>query len=335
MEKHQSRSGAPAMAEIPFPDAWESPLLSLSRPLGGTAGNQLRYSSSGKVRDIYEVVPPHGPRMQGELALIASDRMSAFDTVLNDEVPDKGLVVTALTKFWLDNLDSAPHHLLAWRASDLPDQISHLAGRAVVVRKLRMIPLECVVRGHITGSAWDEYRSTGRVGGEVMPKGMRFADPFPEPLFTPALKRNEGDQNLSAGAAADLVGNDVFETLKKRSLDLYDQAVRVARPRGIVIADTKFEFGFDEVGRIALADEVLTPDSSRFWLAGSWSPGEVPLSFDRRAIKEWLTSQRWNRSLPAPHIPGRIIQRTADLYREVYVRLSNHSLEDWIDAARR
>ncbi|MDN0194366.1 phosphoribosylaminoimidazolesuccinocarboxamide synthase [Streptomyces sp. S.PNR 29] len=306
----------------------------MPRPWSETTRNQLRFRSSGKVRDIYEVVPPHRPGAHGKLALIASDRMSAFDRVLSDEVPGKGLVVTALTKFWLDNLDSAPHHLLAWRASELPDRISHLAGRAVVVRKLRMIPLECVVRGHITGSAWDEYRSTGRVGGDVMPKGMRLADPFPEPLFTPALKCADGDQNISSRAALDLVGRNVFDTLRKRSLDLYKQAARIARTRGIVIADTKFEFGFDEMGRITLADEVLTPDSSRFWLAGSWRPGEVPLSFDRRAIKEWLTSQRWNRSLPAPQIPRRIIQRTADLYREVYVRLSNHSIQDWIDAAR-
>jgi phosphoribosylaminoimidazole-succinocarboxamide synthase len=338
MESDNSRSGAVATADSALPGDWER--ATYVPPLFGSATRgRVRFRESGKVRDIYEIPGDAtgigGSGTQEKIVLVASDRMSAFDAVLSDQIPGKGLVLTALTKFWLDHLQDVPHHLVAWRASDLPGDISHLAGRAITVKKLRMIPLECVVRGYITGSAWDEYQRTGRVGGESMPEGMRFADPFPEPLFTPALKCQSGDQNLTAPAAARLVGSGLFEDLRRYSIGIYNRAARIARSRGVMIADTKFEFGFDQAGELVLADEVLTPDSSRFWLAESWSPGKVPLSFDRQEIKVWLTSQGWSRRTPAPRLPARIVQRTAGLYQEVYERLSNQSIEDWVGAARR
>ncbi|GKQ35469.1 phosphoribosylaminoimidazolesuccinocarboxamide synthase [Streptomyces sp. A012304] len=298
---------------------------------------KLAVSRSGKVRDIYEL-PTGGdnPAASGKLALVATDRMSASDVVLGDSIPGKGLVVTALTCFWLRMMDdSVPHHLVAWRASELPVDVAHRAGRAMVVEKLDMVPLECVVRGYLTGSAWQEYQETGRVAGRGMPEGMVLGSRLPEPLFTPAIKRTVGpDENVSEETAARIVGRPLLDTLRESSLDVYRRAARFAEARGLLIADTKFEFGIDTDGNVVLADEVLTPDSSRFWLADTWRPGSRPHAFDRSRIKQWLGSQGWRPSDPVPPIPRGIIDETSALYREVHERLTGNSLEEWVRTAR-
>jgi len=290
----------------------------------------LRHRLSGKVRDIYEVDSEH-------LLLVATDRISAFDVVLDDPIPGKGEVLTALTRFWLERTgDLVPSHLVGWRAAELPPGARKLAGRAMLVRKLEMIPFECVARGYLVGSGWKEYRAGGTVCGIRLPAGLREADKLPEPLFTPATKAVSGhDENVPEAYLADRLGPELTARLRDLTVALYRRGAEHAASRGILLADTKFEFGVRD-GEVVLADEVLTPDSSRFWPADTWRPGTSPPSFDKQFVRDWLQAQSWDQaSSPAPRLPAAVIEGTAARYREAYERLSGRSLDDWLEEARR
>jgi phosphoribosylaminoimidazole-succinocarboxamide synthase len=288
----------------------------------------LRHLSAGKVRDLYEVAADR-------LLLVASDRISAFDVVLDDPIPGKGVVLTALTQYWLERLaDLVPNHLLGWRAGDLPAGARHLAGRAMLVRRLEMVPVECVARGFLAGSGWKEYRAGGSVCGVALPPGLREADRLPEPVFTPATKATSGhDENISEARMAELVGAELTARLRDLTVATYRRGAEHAARRGILVADTKFEFGLDG-DRVVLADEVLTPDSSRFWPAGGWEPGHSPPSFDKQYVRDWLETQDWDKRPPAPRLPPDVIAGTAARYREAYERVTGRSLDVWLAEAR-
>jgi phosphoribosylaminoimidazole-succinocarboxamide synthase len=288
----------------------------------------LRPLGSGKVRDLYEVDDDH-------LLLVASDRISAFDVVLDDPVPGKGEVLTALTVFWLELLaDLVPNHLAGWRASELPAPARHLAGRAMLVRRLEMIPFECVARGYLVGSGWKDYQATGAVCGVPLPPGLLQADRLPEPIFTPATKAQTGhDENVSEARVAEAVGPELAGRLRDLTLEVYRRAAEHAARRGILLADTKLEFGRDG-DQVVLADEVLTPDSSRFWPAGGWSPGHSPPSFDKQYVRDWLQDQSWDQRPPAPALPPDVVAGTAARYREAYERLAGRPLDSWLAEAR-
>ena len=288
----------------------------------------LRHLSAGKVRDLYEVDADH-------LLMVASDRISAFDVVLDDPIPGKGMVLTALTQYWLGQLaDLVPNHLLGWRARDLPAGARRLAGRAMLVRRLEMVPVECVARGFLVGSGWKEYQAGGSVCGVALPPGLREADRLPEPIFTPATKATTGhDENISEARMAELVGAELTARLRELTLATYRRGAEHAARRGILVADTKFEFGLDG-DRVVLADEVLTPDSSRFWPAGGWEPGHSPPSFDKQYVRDWLKTQAWDKAPPAPRLPPDVIAGTAARYREAYERITGRPLDDWLAEAR-
>jgi phosphoribosylaminoimidazole-succinocarboxamide synthase len=288
----------------------------------------LRHLTSGKVRDIYEVD-------DGHLLMVTSDRISAFDVVMDEPIPGRGEVLTALTVFWLERLaDLVPGQLLGWRAGELPASARHLAGRALLVQRLEMIPIECVARGYLAGSGWKEYRAGGTVCGVGLPEGLREADRLPEPIFTPATKATTGhDENISEARTAELIGPALTERLRDLTLALYGRGAEHARGRGIILADTKFEFGLAG-GEVVLADEVLTPDSSRFWLADSWKPGTNPPSFDKQPLRDWLETQPWDKSPPPPRLPDEVVDGIAGRYRDAYERLTNRSLESWLEDAR-
>jgi phosphoribosylaminoimidazole-succinocarboxamide synthase len=288
----------------------------------------LRHLSAGKVRDLYEAGAE-------ALLLVASDRISAFDVVLDDPIPGKGVVLTALTQYWLGQLaDLVPNHLLGWRARDLPAGARHLAGRAMLVRRLQMVPVECVARGFLVGSGWKEYQAGGSVCGVPLPPGLREADRLPEPIFTPATKATTGhDENISEARMAELVGAELTARLRGLTLATYRRGAEHAARRGILVADTKFEFGLDG-DRVVLADEVLTPDSSRFWPAGGWEPGHSPPSFDKQYARDWLQAREWDKRPPAPRLPPDVIAGTAARYREAYERITGRPLDDWLAEAR-
>jgi phosphoribosylaminoimidazole-succinocarboxamide synthase len=289
----------------------------------------LRHLASGKVRDLYEVDGDH-------LLLVASDRVSAFDVVLDDPIPAKGEVLTGLTCFWLDEVlaDVVPSHLVGWRAADLPAGAAHLAGRAMLVRRLEMVPFECVARGYLVGSGWKDYQATGAVCGIRMPPGLRQADRLPEPLFTPATKATSGhDENVSEAEMAASIGQELTGRLRDLTLEVYRRGADHAARRGILLADTKLEFGLDG-DRVVLADEVLTPDSSRFWPAGAWTPGHSPPSFDKQGLRDWLEISGWNKEPPGPRLPADVVAGTAARYREAYERLTGHPLDAWLSEAR-
>jgi phosphoribosylaminoimidazole-succinocarboxamide synthase len=288
----------------------------------------LEHRFSGKVRDIYQVDPEH-------LLLVTTDRISAFDVVLPDPIPGRGVVLTALTQLWLERTtDLVRNHLVGWRAFELPPGARHLAGRAMLVRKLEMIPFECVARGYLVGSGWKEYRAGGTVCGIRLPAGLREADKLPEPLFTPATKALTGhDENVSESYVSERLGPELTGRLRDLTLELYRRGAEHAASRGILLADTKFELGLDD-GELVLADEVLTPDSSRFWPADSWRPGSSPPSFDKQFVRDWLEAQGWDKRPPAPRLPAEVVDGTAARYREAYERLSGRSLDDWLDEAR-
>jgi phosphoribosylaminoimidazole-succinocarboxamide synthase len=288
----------------------------------------LRPLGSGKVRDLYEVD-------DGHLLLVASDRISAFDVVLDDPVPGKGEVLTALTVFWLELLgDLVENHLVGWRASELPASARHLAGRAMLVRRLEMLPFECVARGYLVGSGWKDYQATGAVCGIPLPEGLRQADRLPQPIFTPATKAQTGhDENVSEAQVAEALGPALAVRLRELTLAVYRRGAEHAARRGILLADTKLEFGRDG-DQVVLADEVLTPDSSRFWPAGGWIPGHSPPSFDKQYARDWLEAQDWDRTPPAPPLPPDVIAGTAARYREAYERLAGRPLDAWLSEAR-
>ena len=277
---------------------------------------------SGKVRDVYDAG-------DGNLLFVASDRISAFDVVLPEPIPDKGRVLTAMTAFWLEETaDLAPNHLVSL---DPPSSanMADLAGRSMVVRKAEMLPVECIVRGYLSGSAWKEYQSSGTMHGQALPSGLEQSSKLPEPVFTPSTKAGTGhDENISFEEAADLVGADVAKAARELSLGLYERGAERAVERGIIIADTKFELGFID-GELAICDEVLTPDSSRFWPAADWQPGTVPPSFDKQPIRDWLESSGWDKRPPPPHLPTEVVSASRDRYVAAYERISGRSFTDW------
>ncbi len=276
----------------------------------------------GKVRDTYDL----GDR----LLMVSTDRISAFDVVLPTGIPDKGLVLTQLSAFWFEKTaDVVPNHFLALVDSTDVDGLEvppDLVGRAMLVRKAQRIDVECIVRGYLAGSAWEEYRRQGTVNGERMPAGLEESQELPEPLFTPTTKAEEGhDEPITWEQMVELVGLRAATAMRVRSLALYRFARDYARERGIIIADTKFEFGWLD-DEIILIDEVLTPDSSRFWPADEYRPGRSQPSFDKQFVRDYLTSVGWNRQPPAPELPSDIVERTAEKYREAYRRLTGREL---------
>jgi phosphoribosylaminoimidazole-succinocarboxamide synthase len=290
----------------------------------------LTHLRSGKVRDLYEVDEDH-------LLLVASDRVSTYDVVHPTEVPDKGRVLTAVSRFWFDRLD-VPHHLVSTDLADLPVELDpadadRLAGRSMLCRKVEIIPFECVVRGYLVGSGWKEYQRDGTVCGIELPSGLVEADRLPEPIFTPATKAEEGehDENVSFEVMADALGLELAEQLRERSLALYAEGAAYATERGIILADTKFEFGLRD-GEVLLADEVLTPDSSRYWPADRWEPGATPPSFDKQYVRDFATSSGWDKQPPAPELPDDVVAATRDRYVEAYERLTGRSFADWLGA---
>jgi phosphoribosylaminoimidazole-succinocarboxamide synthase len=296
----------------------------------------LRHRYSGKVRDLYETD-------EGLLLFVASDRISAFDVVMTERIPDKGRVLTALTVFWAELLgDLAPTHLVSVVEEAPPgvaalvdgSSAADLVGRALVVRPADMLPLECIVRGYVSGSAWKEYRQSGTVHQTPAPAGLQESDRLPEPIFTPSTKATEGhDENITFAAAADLVGEEVATAARELCLAAYERGARWAEERGIIIADTKFELGFID-GRLAICDEILTPDSSRFWPAASWKPGTAPPSLDKQPVRDWLEATGWDKRPPPPNLPADVVDATRDRYVEAYERLSGRSFASWPGAGR-
>jgi phosphoribosylaminoimidazole-succinocarboxamide synthase len=272
----------------------------------------------GKVRDVYA----SGDRV----LLVATDRLSAFDCVLPDPIPGKGEVLTALSAFWFQRLDFVPNHFItadfALFPSEMKPLAAELAGRATLVRRTKPLPVECVVRGYLAGAAWEEYREHGTVGGHKVPGGLREAAKLPSPLFTPTTKATSGhDEPITWDQCRRLVGDELAHQLREASFEIYEHGRAKAERAGVIIADTKFEFGrCDE--EVLLIDECLTPDSSRFWPADLWQPGTHPPSFDKQFVRDFLLESGWNRQPPAPHLPPEIIARTAAKYREAYERLA-------------
>ena len=280
----------------------------------------LSLLSRGKVRDIYAVDDEH-------LLIVASDRISAFDVVLPDPVPGKGQVLTAVSNFWFDNTAALVDSHLSGRpleSIDLrADEIEQLAGRAVVVKRLKPLPIEAIVRGYLIGSGWKDYQRGGAVCGIELPEGLQQAQRLPEPIYTPSTKAAQGehDENISFEKTVELLGASLAETVRQLSLELYQQAADYALGRGIIIADTKLEFGTDAKGALHLIDEVLTPDSSRFWPADSYRVGTSPPSFDKQYLRDYLETLDWNKKPPAPRLPAAVIANTAAKYQEAQRRL--------------
>jgi phosphoribosylaminoimidazole-succinocarboxamide synthase len=299
--------------------------VSVASGSGGVAPD-LPLVASGKVRDVYDAG-------DGRLLLVASDRISAFDVVMAEPIPDKGRVLTAMSAFWFDQLESvAANHLLSTDVADLPPsaRAEGLEGRIMLCRRAEMLPVECIVRGYLTGSAWKEYQSAGTMHGSPLPAGLVEAAPLPEPVFTPSTKAEVGDhdENISFARAVELVGEDLANQLRDTSVALYAAGAALAYERGFIIADTKFEFGLVD-GELVLADEVLTPDSSRFWPADQWVPGSTPPSFDKQPVRDYLDGLDWDKTPPPPPLPAEVVSATAARYRDAYERLTGRSLADW------
>ncbi len=270
----------------------------------------------GKVRDVYD--------FGDKLLFIATDRISAFDWVLPSGIPDKGRVLTKLSEMWFAHLD-VPNHLISMNLDDLPlpegTDREALEGRSMVVRKTEVVPIECVVRGYLSGSGWKEYQQSGSVCGISLPDGLQESQQLPEPIFTPATKEDEGhDENISFERMCEIVGQDLSEKLRELSIDIYQRGAEYARERGIIIADTKFEFGRID-GELILIDEVLTPDSSRFWPIDQYEPGHGQPSYDKQFVRDWLLSTDWDRNSTPPELPEEIIEQTRAKYLEAYAQL--------------
>jgi phosphoribosylaminoimidazole-succinocarboxamide synthase len=271
--------------------------------------------ASGKVREIYELGADR-------LLLVASDRISTFDVVLPTEIPDKGRVLTGLSTFWFrETREICPNHLLHVR----PD------GRSTECRRLAMLPLECIVRGYLAGSGWKDYQRTGQTSGHVLPAGLRESDRLPEPIFAPSTKAVEGhDENIDAGAAAELVGEERFREAERVSLELYRFASNLAAERGILIADTKFELGVDPSGTLVLADEAFTPDSSRFWPADEFEPGRPQPSFDKQYVRDYCETLGWDKTSPGPELPAEVVAGTRQRYVEAFERVTGIGFDDYL-----
>jgi phosphoribosylaminoimidazole-succinocarboxamide synthase len=272
---------------------------------------------SGKVRDLYRDA-------NGEILLVASDRISAYDWIMPTVIPDKGAILTKLSLFWFEKLiEITPHHVIS---SEVPAVVQ---GRAIICKPLTIFPVECVVRGYLAGSGWAEYQTNSQVCGVQLPGGMLDGSKLVEPIFTPATKAAVGDhdENISLEQAKEIVGEEIGEELSARSIKIYNFANEFARERGIIIADTKFEFGRDENGVIHLADEVLTPDSSRFWPLSNWKPGSTQLSYDKQFLRDWLTASGWDRSSPPPELPEEIVEKTRERYLEAYFTITGEKFK--------
>jgi phosphoribosylaminoimidazole-succinocarboxamide synthase len=290
-----------------------------------TEFQDLQLHASGKVRDVYRLD-------SDRLLFVATDRISAFDYILATGIPHKGKVLNQISLFWFDFLkDIVPNHLITAEVSKYPAEIQkyadQLRGRSMVVMSADMVPVECVVRGYISGSAWKEYKATGKVCGIELAKGLRESDQLPEPIFTPSTKATSGhDENIPFSEMVRLVGAEVAEELRDLTLKVYKKAADYARTRGIIIADTKFEFGRTARG-MTLADEVLTPDSSRFWPADKYQPGRAQDSYDKQYVRDYLEEIRWNKQPPAPALPAEVARKTSDKYLEAYQQLTGRTLD--------
>lgn len=281
--------------------------------------------SRGKVRDIYSVD-------DNSLLIVTTDRMSAFDVMMGRPIPYKGVILNQITLFWMDMFkDIIPNHIIESDVSRFPAELAplkdELEGRAVIVRKAKPLPIECIVRGYLSGSGWKAYQKTGEIYGHKLPAGLRESDKLETAIFTPSTKAEFGfhDENISVARAAEIVGAEVEEQVEKAALAIYERARQYAASRGIIVADTKFEFGFVD-GKLRLIDEVLTPDSSRFWAADKYEPGHGQPSFDKQYLRDWLTSQPWNKQPPAPELPDEVVDATAAKYREAYRMITGREL---------
>jgi phosphoribosylaminoimidazole-succinocarboxamide synthase len=287
--------------------------------------HDLPLHASGKVRDVYSIGDE-------QLLFVATDRISAFDYILATGIPHKGQVLSQISLFWFDYLaEIVPNHLITADVDQYPPSArkyaDQLRGRSMLVRRAAIFPVECIVRGYISGSAWKEYKATGKVSGIKLPEGLRESDAFPEPIFTPSTKATTGhDENISFDQMCDIVGVETASHLRDLTLRVYKKAAAYARQRGIIIADTKFEFGRTAEG-ITLADEVLTPDSSRFWPADKYAPGRPQDSYDKQFVRDYLEQIRWNKQPPAPALPADVALRTSEKYLEAYLQLTGHKLD--------
>jgi phosphoribosylaminoimidazole-succinocarboxamide synthase len=295
-------------------------------PLRSRGVPSLPHLASGKVREIYEIDADH-------LLFVATDRISAYDVILNQTIPDKGRVLTGVSLHFFDLLDT-PNHLVTTDLDSVEGltsgERSELAGRAMVVRRAEVVPVECVVRGYLYGSSWREYRDGGGPTTEHLPPGLRMADKLDEPIFTPATKAVTGhDENITEARTREILGDALYEELRRRSIDIYARANAYAAKKGVILADTKFEFGHAD-GELLLVDEVLTPDSSRYWPADEYEPGgEIP-SFDKQYVREWLERQPWDKTPPAPNLPDEVVEGTRARYIEAYERITGESFDDYL-----
>ena len=281
--------------------------------------------ASGKVREIYD--------LGDELLIVASDRISTYDVVHPTPIPDKGSVLTGLSTFWFERTaDILPNHVVSV-TTGVPDEAR---GPGMVVRKLTMLPVECVVRGYITGSGWKDYQASGKVSGHILPEGLRESDRLPQPLFTPSTKAEVGhDEAIDFEGAVELIGDRALaERVRDVSIALYEYAAEHARANGIILADTKFELGLDADGQLTIGDEMCTPDSSRFWPADEYEPGRGQPSFDKQYVRDWASSTGWDRNPPAPPIPDDIVARTREKYVEAYERVTGEPFSAWVDRTR-
>jgi phosphoribosylaminoimidazole-succinocarboxamide synthase len=284
--------------------------------------SDLKLVASGKVRDIYD--------LGDELLLVASDRLSTFDVVHPNTIPDKGAVLTGISYFWFEQTKAIIPNQVISVTDGVPDEVR---GRAMVVKKLKMLPVEAIVRGYITGSGWKDYQKTGTVSGLQLPAGLIESDKIPEPIYTPSTKAEEGhDETINFEQTVELIGDRAMaEQLRDAALTVYNFAADHARERGVILADTKFELGLDADGQLTLGDEVCTPDSSRFWPADDYEPGRGQASFDKQIVRDWATATGWDKNPPAPEIPAEIVAQTRAKYIEAYERITGESFNTWLE----
>ena len=286
----------------------------------------LPHLYSGKVRDIYAVG-------DDQLLMVTSDRLSAFDVVLDEPILHKGRVLTAVSAFWFEALgDVVGSHLVSTDIADLPAGVAKadddLAGRIMLCRKADMLEIECIVRGYLSGSAWKEYKASGTMHGQALPPGLQESDQLPDPVFTPSTKSDVHDENISFERACDVVGTELATRARDISLELYARGAAIARERGIIIADTKFELGLVD-GELVLCDEVMTPDSSRFWPVDEWKPGITPPSFDKQPVRDYLDTLAWDKTPPPPPLPAEVVRATSERYIEAYERITGRDFRAW------
>jgi len=292
-------------------------------PLLKSSLESLPLIHQGKVRDIYDID-------QSKMLIVTTDRLSAFDVIMGEPIPYKGEVLTQMANFWFDYFKDIPNHLTHENPEDyvFPDEIRQIKGRAIVVKKLIPIPIEAIVRGYIIGSGWKEYQLSQTICGIGLPEGLKQADRLPQVLFTPSNKAKQGqhDENITLDQCRKLIGDDLTQKVSDISIEIYSKAAALAKAKGIIIADTKFEFGLDSDNQVTLMDEVLTPDSSRFWPEESYQVGVSPPSFDKQYVRDWLESQTWNKKAPAPKLPKNVIDETSQKYIEAFFKITGQGL---------